>query len=209
MDGTRAPLFDFYSQPVDGAAGLFHTWLMRTLTDASKLRELLERLGNQSKSAGTVYVVGGGSAVLYGWRPTTVDVDLKLDPEPAGVFGAIRRLKDELQINVELASPDLFIPPLPGWRERSVFIGRFGEVDFYHYDFYSQALAKIERGYERDLADIQAMARAGLIEPPRLLELYDEIEMALDRYPAIDRDAFRAKVTEAVAQLQSGTRNRA
>jgi hypothetical protein len=179
---------------------------MRTLTDAAKLATLLERLGTSSHGAGVVYVVGGGSAVLYGWRPTTVDVDLKLDPEPPGVFDAIRRLKDELQINVELAAPDQFIPPVPGWRERSVFIARHGSVDFYHYDFYAQALAKIERGHERDLRDVEAMARGGLVAVPRLLELFEAIAPSLSRYPAIDPDAFRGKVADMVTRLEGMAR---
>jgi len=182
---------------------------MRAPTDATKLRRLLEDLGAASRGGGSIYVVGGGSAVLYGWRPTTIDVDLKLDPEPKGIFEAIQHLKNAHDINIELAAPDQFIPPLPGWRERSVFIGRFGEVDFYHFDFYGQALAKIERGHERDLADVDAMARLGLIEPERLRELHVVIEPQLVRYPGVDPNAFRAKVNETVARiervLRSGT----
>jgi hypothetical protein len=45
--------------------------------------------------------------VLVGWRGTTIDVDLKMSPEPEGAFEAIAALKDELDINVELAAPDL------------------------------------------------------------------------------------------------------
>ena len=63
------------------------------------------------------------------------------------MFEAIALLQDELDLNVELTVPDQFVPPLPGWRERSPFIARYGEVDFYHYDFYGQALAKIERSH--------------------------------------------------------------
>lgn len=188
---------------IDGIPPLAHNARMRTATDATKLLRLLERLGAESKSGGVVYVVGGGSAVLHGWRPTTVDVDLKLDPEPAGVFDAIRRLKDELQVNIELAAPDQFIPALAGWRERSVFIARHGKVDFYHYDFYAQALAKIERGHARDLTDVEAMARAGLVEPDRLVELFAELEPRLDRYPGIDAGAFREKVNEAIDRLRA------
>lgn len=41
----------------------------------------------------------GGIALLLGWRETTIDVDLKFDPEPAGVFVAIPGLKRALHIN--------------------------------------------------------------------------------------------------------------
>ena len=69
----------------------------------------------------------------------------KPDREPVGIFDVLRRLKEELEINIELASPDDFIPALDGWQGRSVFIARHARIDFFHYDFYAQALAKIER----------------------------------------------------------------
>jgi len=53
--------------------------------------------------------------------------------------------------------PPDFIPELPGWRERSRFAFTEGKVDVYHFDAYSQALAKLERGLERDLLDVRAM----------------------------------------------------
>ena len=56
---------------------------------ADKVRKLMRRLGRAARSPGRIYLVGGSSAVLVGWRETTVDVDLKLDPEPTGVFEAM------------------------------------------------------------------------------------------------------------------------
>lgn len=74
-----------------------------------------------------------------------------------GIFEAIRDAKELLKLNIELACPDDFIPPLPDWESRSQFIVRFGSIDFCHYDFYAQALSKIARGHVRDLADVQSM----------------------------------------------------
>ena len=79
---------------------------MRRLTDAERLQHFMASLGHSCRGAGRVYLVGGASAVLLGWRAATVDVDLKLDPEPAGAFEAIAELKDRLDINIELAAPD-------------------------------------------------------------------------------------------------------
>ena len=126
----------------------------------------------------------------------TVDVDLKADPEPPGFFEAIATLKDELGINIELASPSDFIPELPGWRSRSPLIARYGQVDFHHYDPYSQALSKLERSHSRDIGDVLAMLRSGLIEKHRLLDLFAEIEPMLIRYPALDPGAFRKTVED-------------
>ena len=175
---------------------------MRETTDAAKVQELMRRLGAEARGEGRIYLVGGSSAVLLGWRAATVDVDLKLDPEFIGVFHAIARAKKILNINVELAAPDDFIPPLPNWRERSPFIARYGSVDFFHYDFYAQALAKIERGHEQDLRDVEAMRREQLIEPMHLVEFFDAIEPGLVRYPAIDAACFREKVQKAVKGME-------
>jgi len=105
-----------------------------------------------------------------------------------------------LNLNVELASPHDFLPPLPGWRERSPFVGREGKTTFYHFDFYSQALSKIERGFEKDLTDAREMLRRGLVEPTKALDLLRAIEPELVRYPAVDPASFRRAVEDFFGQ---------
>lgn len=111
---------------------------MRREVDAAKVRALIEEIGRRAKGAGNVYFTGGATAVLEGWRATTVDIDLKLDPEPAGIFQAIADLKEELEINVESG--------------------------------------------------------------------FAQIEADLVRYPALDRDAFRDKLTRFLNESNSGSR---
>lgn len=176
---------------------------MRSPVQIKKLETLMAELGRRVKSSGRIYLTGGATALLHGWRPMTVDVDLKADPEPAGFFEAIAVLKDELEVNIELASPDDFIPPLPNWRERSLFIARHGLLDFYHYDPYSQALSKLERGHARDLTDVDAMLQSGLIQRDPLFQQFLQIEPLLIRYPALDPKSFRA-VVAAFCQTASG-----
>jgi hypothetical protein len=164
----------------------------------------MHALGARARGPGTVFFTGGASAVLVGWRDSTVDIDVKLDPEPAGAFEAIARLKDELGVNVELAAPDQFLPELEGWRARSPFIERHGDVDFHHYDFEAQALCKIDRGWEQDLADAAAMVVRGLVAPARLAERLRLIEPDLVRYPAVDAAALRERVHAFVARHGAG-----
>ena len=114
---------------------------MRSHTDKAKLEKFMAALGSRVRGAGRIYLTGGATALLHGWRPTTIDIDLKPDPEPAGLFEALAVLKEELDVNLELASPDNFIPALPGWRERSLFIARHAQLEFFHYDPYGQALS--------------------------------------------------------------------
>lgn len=67
---------------------------MRGTVDRATLERFLSELGRRARGPGRVYLTGGGTALLYGWRRSTVDIDLKLDPEPTGAFDAIAELKD-------------------------------------------------------------------------------------------------------------------
>jgi hypothetical protein len=169
---------------------------MRPPVDIARLNEFMAAMGRKTKGPGSIYLTGGATALLHGWRAMTVDVDIKADPEPSGYFEAIASIKEDLSLNVELASPSDFIPELPGWRQRSLFIARHGLIDFYHYDPYGQALSKLERAHSRDLADVDAMLRDGLIKKPLLLDLFRQIEANLIRYPALDPASFREMVED-------------
>jgi hypothetical protein len=166
--------------------------------DRQKLELFMTELGQRATSSGTVYITGGSTALLLGIRDQTMEIDIKLDPEPEDVFEAIAELKVSLGVNIELASPDRFIPELPGWRDRSRFIIRAGQVDFRHYDFYAQAIAKIERAYKLDVADARALIGMKLIEMAELERLALAIRLQLKRYPAIDPDEFYRKIATFV-----------
>ncbi len=174
---------------------------MRQKVTAARLEEFMKALGSGVTEAARVYLVGGASSVLLGWRDSTIDVDLKLVPENDEILRKLPSLKERLQLNIELASPDDFIPPLPGWQERSRFIRHEGKLTFLHYDFYAQALAKIERGHEIDLSDVNNLIKTNLIEPKRLLELFSQIEDLLHRYPALDAASFRRALESVVDPL--------
>ena len=169
---------------------------MRSESDRRRIESLMSALGARVHGAGQIYFTGGVTAVLFQWREMTIDIDLKADPEPAGLFEALALLKDQLDVNVELASPDDFIPALPGWRDRSLFIARHGLIDFFHYDPYAQALSKLQRRHDRDLLDVKFLLEKGLISRERLREMFTLIEPQLIRYPAIDPVSFRAAVME-------------
>lgn len=172
---------------------------MRPPVDRERILDTLRRLAQRCRGEGRVYVVGGTSAVVEGWRASTVDIDLVLDPEPRGAFEAIRDLKRERQVNIELASPADFVPALPGWQDRSTWLDRVGGVDLLHYDFYGQALSKLARDHEKDRADVRAMVDRGLVDPDRLVELFERARDRLLRYPALDEDTLRSRVL-ALAQ---------
>jgi len=171
---------------------------MRQPVTAENLQTFIKALAAAARTATRVFLVGGASSVLLGWRTSTIDIDLKIIPESDEILRSLPQLKERLHINIELASPDDFIPELPGWQDRSRFIQQEGKLSFYHYDFYAQALAKIERGHEIDLKDVDQLITTGLVEPNRLLELFSEIEDRIYRYPDLDLKSFRRAVERVV-----------
>ncbi len=169
---------------------------MRRPLDPDRLRQVLEALGRACRGPGVLYLSGGATALLEGWRSATVDLDLKLDPEPEGVFAAIARIKEELDVNVELASPDDFLPELADWREQSPFVARFGQVEVRHYDLRAQALSKLARGFERDLGDVRAMLERGLVSCDTLRSAFAQMEARLERFPRVSGRELRRRLSE-------------
>ncbi len=171
---------------------------MRPPVDEALIRAVANRLGRVARAPVRMYLTGGSTAVIERWRAATVDVDLRFEPEDDRLLRELPAVKESLGVNIELASPPDFIPELPGWRERSPFLFREGAVEVHHFDLYSQALSKIERGFDQDLADVRTMIARGLVESARLRKHYEAIEPQLYRYPAIDPSAFRRKVEDAL-----------
>lgn len=169
---------------------------MRKLADEGHIDQFMRALGRAARSEGRVYLTGGATAVLHGWRESTIDVDIKMVPDNDDLLREIPRLKERLNLNVELAAPSDFIPVSDGWEERSPLIRREGRISFHHFDLIAQALAKAERGHDQDRRDVQQMIERGLIDPAEAVAQFEAIEPDLYRFPAIDPDSFRRSVEE-------------
>jgi hypothetical protein len=100
---------------------------MRPPVDGERIRAFARALGLEAPSD-TNYLTGDATAVLCGWRAATLDIDVRFEPEVDELLRAMVRLKEHVELNVELASPPDFIPELPGWRERSPFVTREGRT---------------------------------------------------------------------------------
>ena len=71
-------------------------------------------------------------------------------PTRCSLLRKIVRLEERLEVSVELASP----------------------LDVFHLEFASQALSKLERGFEQDLADVDSMVAARVVDPDELSRLF-------------------------------------
>jgi len=169
---------------------------MRGSTNKGKIQNFMAVLGRMVAGEGTIYLTGGVTALLYGWRETTIDIDIKPDPEPAGLFEVLAEIKNKLDLNIEIASPDQFIPAVEGWKERSLFIKKCGKVQFFHYDPYGQVLSKLQRRHDRDLIDAKAFVDFKLVDKVLLKQFFKQIKPRLIRFPSIDSDVFSNSVID-------------
>lgn len=177
---------------------------MRREVTGAAVRALMEELA-RSAPAGEVfrvYIVGGGTAVLSGWRSATIDVDLHADRDD--VFRDIQAIKERLDLNIEFARPEHFVPPLAGSDRRHVLIDRLGNVEFFHYDPYAQLLSKIVRGFRKDVLDARRFLQSGMVEPGTFRNLVHQIpESAYAKYPSLSHDAVISAVDEFLSNVRS------
>ena len=138
------------------------------------------------EAAASQRVIGEGAMAA------TLDIDLWLDVrDEHEVQTALQQLKNALDVNVELASPGDFIPLPAAWQSAARYVGRYGPLDVFYFDFYSLALSKIEHGTERDLEDVELLARQGLVTRERLDAAFQEIlpQVGMGRYFNVDARA--------------------
>jgi hypothetical protein len=154
-----------------------------------------------SNGAYRVYLVGGATALLAGWRASSIDADLFCEQNE--VFRDIQEIKERLNINVEFVRPEEFVPALSGTEDRHVFIEAIGVVSYFHYDPYAQVFSKVVRGFRRDVEDASQFVRSGMVDPAVLRSLVDGIpESAYARYPHLSRGA----VDEAIGDFVESAR---
>ncbi|MGH2560790.1 MAG: DUF6036 family nucleotidyltransferase [Thermomicrobiales bacterium] len=152
---------------------------MRQRTDQARLRRFLEALGRRVHRPLRFYLVGGSVLIDLGLRAATVDIDYVAEADDPATLDqleqAIRSLKNELDVNVEPASPADFLPIPSDALDRSRFVGRYGQVSVYYYHLPSQVIAKAARGLEQDLADAERLVNTGEISWQEVEETWREV----------------------------------
>jgi hypothetical protein len=170
---------------------------MRNRLTYESLQGLMRELARSAKPKRSyrVYLVGGGTAVFEGWRESSIDADLYAEQDE--IFRDVQAIKERLQLNIEFARPEDFVPPLAGSEARHVLIETVGRVSFYHYDPYAQLLSKVVRGFARDLADAKAFVTSGMVDPQEFRRLVQSIpESVYWKYPRLSSKAVRAAVDD-------------
>jgi len=108
---------------------------MRPDVDCDRVLALLSAIGKRLRTAHTLYLVGGSSAVLVGWRLSTRDVDVRPEPDSDELLRVLYDLKNVLvtdlddvrtMIDRQLVSPEELHD---GFAEMSERLFRFPGVD--------------------------------------------------------------------------------
>ena len=174
---------------------------MREGLTRDRLHALMDALAGSAPSGISIraYFIGGATAVDRGWRSSTIDADLHASDDR--LFTHVQQIKDRLRVNVELARPEDFVPPLLGSEDRHIFIETIGQVSFFHYDPYAQLFSKVVRGFRQDLEDAVRFLDDELVETERFRTLVHGIpDESYSRYPNLSRTT----VEDVVQDFLSG-----
>jgi len=152
---------------------------VRQPTDQQRLRRFLHALGRRLRRPVRFYLVGGSVLIDLGLRAATLDIDYVAEADDpmalADLEVAIRALRDELDVNVEPASPADFLPVPRSVLDRSRYVGRHGPVSVYYYHLPTLVIAKAARGLEQDMADAERLVRAGEVAWADVETTWEEI----------------------------------
>ncbi len=153
--------------------------------DAGRVLAFLRQLGECYRHPGIVYLVGGSSLLLLAAKTTTADIDIQFVVPNEGhteFIRCLRQISREMGIPIEQASPAEFVPLPAGYEERRHFVGHFGLLDVFHFDFYSVALSKLLRGSEKDYGDLISMLRGHVIDMASLELYFQEVLPKIEDY---------------------------
>jgi len=176
--------------------------------DATKadIEKFLKGLGKAVREPGRLYLAGGAALVHMGLRSgSTLDIDVVIETtDEDEMVKVIRGLVEQMQLNIEFSSPGDFIPLPSQWMAQARYIGRYGSVDVFYFDFYSLALSKISRGSDRDLIDVKLLVQQKVISLEGLDAAYNEVLPRMGKRPYINLDPqkFAERYTVARQQLQ-------
>jgi hypothetical protein len=82
---------------------------MRRVAEPDRIQRFMSALAVKATRPARLYFTGGATAVLLGWRASTIDVDIHIVPDDDRLLRALPKLKKDLEMNVELGCPAHFI----------------------------------------------------------------------------------------------------
>jgi hypothetical protein len=168
------------------------------------IEKFLNALGKTFRKPGRIYLAGGAALVHMGLRSdSTLDIDVLIETTAEDeMVKVIRQLVEQMQLNIEFSSPGDFIPLPSQWMAHAKYIGRYGSLDAFYFDFYSLALSKISRGNDRDLIDVKLLVQQKVITVEELDAVYQEVLPHMGKRPYINLDPQKFADRYAIVRQQ-------
>lgn len=83
---------------------------------------------------------------------------------------------------MDIVPLDKFIPLPDGYEKRSIYIGKFENLEVYVFDPYSISLSKVDRGFFTDFDDIVFLVKNGYIDFDKLSEITQTSALQSKKY---------------------------
>ena len=151
----------------------------------ASIEQFLQILAAAFQQPSNLYLTGDAVLVHLGLRSstsTTLSLVIEATDETR-MTAAILRSVERVHLSAALTSPEDIIPIPWTWQDRSQYIGPYGYIDLYYFDYISLALSKIAQGSEQDLNDVWLLVRRGLLSLHDLDNSYLEIQPRMGRKP--------------------------
>jgi hypothetical protein len=177
---------------------------MRNNAAKEDIEKFLNASGKTFRKPGRIYLAGGAALVHMGLLSgSTLYIDVVIETTAEDeMVKAIRQLAEQMQINIEFSSPGDFIPLPSQWMAHAKYIGRYGSLDAFYFDFSSLALSKISRGNDRDLIDVKLLVHQKVITVEELDAAYQEVLPRMGKRPYINIDPQKFADRYAIVRQQ-------
>lgn len=137
------------------------------------LENLFTQVDKRLLKKAELYIIGGAAAVIgYNVSKFTEDIDLdtSIDEEIALI---VSEQAQKMGLDLYLSAKGVFFPP-DGYRERMKFKDfPARNLRVYYLGQYDLAISKIDRGYQKDMDDIQAVHERFPYDLNELIEIFN------------------------------------
>lgn len=151
----------------------------------ANIEQFLQALARQVPEPSNLYLTGNAVFVHLGLRASTNNI-LQLVVETTDdeqMTALMQRCASSLHLNLEFSSPEDLVPIPWTWQDQARYVGPYGYIDVFYFDFVSLALSKLAQGSESDLNDIWLLVQQKLLTLHALDDAYLEIQPRLGRKP--------------------------
>jgi hypothetical protein len=175
----------------------------------ANIEQFLQILAATFQQPSNLYLTGDAVLVHLGLRSstsTTLSVLIEAADEEK-MSHAIRRSAERVHLTAAFSSPEDTIPIPWTWQDHAPYVGPYGYIDVFYFDYISLALSKIAQGSERDLNDVWLLVRQRLLSLHALDNAYLEIQPRMGRkpYDHIQPQQFAQRYSQVRKWLQRNT----